>query len=241
MGEAAFWGFIGASALIIAAEVAFAFNLRPQWVGLIMAFGVGALISSLSFELVLPSLQVADTWEVALGLLLGSLTFFAGDSAIARLGSKGRKNPEGEEGGSGLGIVLGTVLDGIPESAVLGTSIATGGGVSVSFLAAIWISNFPESLGSTVALEKSGTSRLQIRLMWGAIVVISVISAAVGFAIADAFSDVNGALVQSFAAGALLTMIASEMAPEGFRRSGLPAGLATTLGFILAVWLTTLD
>ncbi len=120
-------------------------------------------------------------------------------------------------------------------------SIATGGGVSVSFLAAIWISNFPESLGSTVGLEKSGTARLQIRLMWGAIVLVSVIAAAVGFAIADAFSDLTGVLVQSFAAGAVLTMIASEMGPEGYRRSGLPAGLATTLGFILAVWLTTFE
>ena len=241
MGEAAFYGFVGASALVIAAEVAFAFNLRREVVGLIMAFGVGALISSLSFELVLPSLQVAETWEVALGLLLGSLTFIAGDWAIGRMGGSGRKNSEGEEDGSGLGIVLGTVLDGIPESAVLGMSIATGGGVSVSFLAAIWISNFPESLGSTVGLEKSGTSRLRIRLMWGAIVLISIVASALGFAIADSFSEVNGALVQSFAAGALLTMIASEMAPEGFRRGGLPVGLATTLGFILAVWLTTFE
>jgi ZIP family zinc transporter len=241
MGEAAFYGFVGASALIIAAEVAFAFNLRREVVGLIMAFGVGALISSLSFELVLPSLEVAPTAEVALGLLLGSLAFLAGDWAISRMGGSGRKNPEGEKEGSSLGIVLGTVLDGIPESAVLGMSIATGAGVSVSFLAAIWISNFPESLGSTVGLEKSGSSRLRIRLMWGAIVLISVISSALGFAIADSVSAVNGALIQSFAAGALLTMIANEMAPAGFRRGGLLAGLATTLGFILAVWLTTFD
>ncbi len=110
MGEAAFYGFVGASALIVAAEVAFAFNLRREVVGLIMAFGVGALISSLSFELVLPSLQVADTWEVALGLLLGSLTFLVGDWAISRMGGSGRKNPEGEEGGSSRGFILAVWL-----------------------------------------------------------------------------------------------------------------------------------
>ena len=140
-----------------------------------------------------------------------------------------------------MGIVLGTVLDGVPESIVLGMSLATGGGISVSFLAAIWISNFPESLGSTVSLEKSGTSRLRIRVMWLAIALLSALSAAIGYAVVNAFSDLTGAVVQSFAAGALLTMIASEMAPESFRRSGLPAGLAATLGFILALWLTTFE
>ena len=109
--EAAFWGLVGASALIVGAEVAFAFNLSSKTIGLIMAFGVGALISSVSFELVLPSLETATTVQVSLGLLAGALTFFIGDRLIGRLGS-GRKKPDGpDEGSSGLGIVLGTVLD----------------------------------------------------------------------------------------------------------------------------------
>lgn len=242
IGEAAFWGLVGASALVIAAEVAFAFRLSSKTIGLIMAFGVGALIASVSFELVLPSLELASTLQVSLGLLLGALTFFVGDWLIGRIGGNRRKNPDGpEQEDSGLGIVLGTVLDGIPESAVLGMSLATGGGVSVALLASIWVSNFPEALGGTVGLEKSGMKRRTIRLMWWSILLVSAVAAAVGFAVVSNSSDKTGALVQAFAAGALLTMIADEMAPEAFSRSAMVTGIATTLGFILAVFLTTLE
>ena len=242
--EAAFWGLVGASALVVGAEVAFRFNLSSKVIGLIMAFGVGALISSISFELVVPSLQTASTAQVALGLLVGALTFFVGDLLIGRIGGNRRKNPDGpdqEQESSGLGIALGTFLDGVPESAVLGMSLATGGGVSVALLASIWISNFPESLGATVGLEKSGTPRGKIRLMWWAIVLISAVSAAVGYLVVSNVPGKTGAFVQSFAAGALLTMIADEMAPEAYSRAAVLTGIATTLGFILAVFLTTAE
>ena len=240
--EAALWGLIGASALVVGAEVAFAFQLSSKIIGLIMAFGVGALISSISFELVLPALETTGTLQVCLGLLIGALVFFVGDFFIERLGGKGRKSSDApDEENSGLGIVLGTVLDGIPESAVLGMSLATGDGVSVSLLAAIWVSNFPEALGATVGLDKSGTSRRNIRLMWWGIVLVSALAAAVGYIVVSGASDKTGAFVQAFAAGALLTMIADEMAPEAFSRAAMTTGLATTLGFILAVFLTTLE
>jgi ZIP family zinc transporter len=242
IAEAAFWGLVGASALVVGAEVAFAFRLSKMTIGLIMAFGVGALISSIAFELVAPALQSTSTARVSLGLLIGALTFFIGDMLIDRLGGSKRKSPDGpEEGSSGLGIVLGTVLDGIPESAVLGMSLATGDGVSVALLSAIWISNFPEALGATVGLDKSGTSRRSIRLMWWGIVLVSGLSAAVGYAVVSGSSDKTGAFVQAFAAGALLTMIADEMAPEAYSRAAVLTGIATTLGFILAVFLASLE
>lgn len=241
VAEAAFWGLVGASALVVGAEVAFAFDLSNKLIGLIMAFGVGALIAAISFELVVPSLQTATTAQVSLGLLAGALTFFVGDRLIGRLGS-GRKNPDGpDEGSSGPGIVLGTVLDGIPESAVLGMSLATGDGVSIALLSSIWISNFPEALGATVGLEKSGAPRRNIRLLWLGIALVSALSAGIGFVVVSNSSDRTGAFVQSFAAGALVTMIADEMAPEAYSRAASAAGLATTLGFILAVFLTSLE
>ena len=242
MAEAAFWGLIGASALVVAAEVAFAFRLSSKTIGLIMAFGVGALISSVSFELVVPSLQLASTAQVSLGLLVGAFTFFIGDMLIDRLGASGRKNPDGpEEGSSGLGIVLGTVLDGIPESAALGMSLAAGDGVSFALLSAIWVSNFPEALGGSVGLEKSGMPRRNIRLMWWGIALVSAISAGIGYVVVSGSSGKTGAFVQAFAAGALLTMIADEMAPEAYSRAAKAAGIATTLGFILVVLLTSLE
>lgn len=242
VGEAAFWGLVGASALVVAAEVTFAFQLSSKTIGLIMAFGVGALIASVSFELVLPSLELASTVQVSFGLLLGALTFFIGDWLIGRIGGNRRKNPDGpEQEDSGLGIVLGTFMDGVAESAVLGMSLATGGGVSIALLVSIWVSNFPEALGGTVGLEKSGMKRRNIRLLWWGILLISGLAAAIGYAIVTNSSDKTGALVQAFAAGAVLTMIADEMAPEAFSRSAMVTGIATTLGFILAVFLTTLE
>jgi ZIP family zinc transporter len=253
MGEAALWGAVGASALVVAAEFAFAIRLSRVVIGLIMAFGVGALISSVSFELIAPAMQDAATWKVGLGLAAGSLTFFVGDRLIASMGGQNRKSAAGDEDGSdgdedasdgdggGLGIVLGTVLDGVPESAVLGMSLVGGGGVSVSLLVGIWVSNFPESLGSSVSMEGAGWARGKIRLLWWAIVALSAVSAAVGFTIVDRSSALSGVFVEAFAAGALLTMIADEMAPEAYDRSKIYAGLATVAGFALAVWLTSLD
>lgn len=246
MGEAALWGFVGASSLIIAAELAFAFHWSRLVIGLIMAFGVGALISSVAFELVVPALDDAQGWQVALAMGAGSLVFFFGDRAIASVGGSGRKNPDKQadnedEGGGGLGIVLGTVLDGIPESAVLGMSLVGGGGVSIALLAGIWVSNFPESLGSTVNLRKSGWANSRIRLMWWGIAVVSALSAGVGYVIVNNSDTLTGALVSAFAAGALLTMIADEMAPEAYERSQIYAGLATVVGFTFALWLTSLE
>lgn len=243
MGEAAFWGAIGASALVIGAELAFAVRLSRMVIGLIMAFGVGTLISAVSFELVSPALEDADGWKVALGLAAGSLAFFLGDRAIAGIGGSGRKSPDGDKDADnkdsdGLGIVLGTVLDGVPESAVLGMSLVGGGGVSVALLAGIWLSNFPESLGSSVNMVRSGWSKGKIRLLWWAIVALSTVSAAIGFTVVDN-SSLDGVLMESFAAGALLTMIVDEMAPEAFDRSRVYAGLATVAGFTLAVWLSS--
>ena len=140
-----------------------------------------------------------------------------------------------------MGIVLGTVLDGIPESAVLGLSLVGGGGVSVALLAGIWVSNFPESLGSTVNLLKDGWAKSRIRLMWWGIAAVSALAAAIGFVIVDNSDTLTGALVSAFAAGALLTMIADEMAPEAYDRSHVYAGLATVAGFTFALWLTSLE
>lgn len=134
--------------------------------------------------------------------------------------------------------MLGTVLDGIPESAVLGMSLVGGGGVSFALLAGIWVSNFPEGLASIVNPSKSGMSKGEIRLVWLAIVALA---AAVGFAIVNSSSSRTGALVEAFAAGALLTMIADEMAPEAYERSSIYAGLATVAGFALALFLTSLE
>jgi ZIP family zinc transporter len=246
MIEAAFWGFVAASALVIGAEISFAIPLTRIVVGLIMAFGVGTLLSSIAYELV--SDAIAATGEigfVAVGLLVGAVVFFVGDQAVSRIGGAERKTlvepatatPASEPASSGRGIALGTVLDGIPESAVLGISLATGGSVSVALLVAIWISNLPEAIGATSGLAASGVHRSKIRTLWWAIAGVSALAAAVGFAVMTGSDARTGAGLQAFAAGALLTMIVDELAPEAFQRSHLYAGLAATAGFVLTIFL----
>lgn len=265
MLEAALWGFVGASALVIGVEIAFRFRLSPMVIGLIMAFGVGTLISSIAFELVEESLEVAEPWLVWLGLITGAVTFFLGDRAISRAADASSKkkaavaagpsrdaavsprdggDAEDDDGdaanGSGMAIALGAALDGVPESAALGMSLAAGGGVSAPLLAAIWISNLPESLGSSMGMIKSGHSARWVRWLWWRIALMSTGAAAIGYWVITISDTATGAFVQTFAAGALLTMIADELAPEAFGKASLYTGLATTAGFVLAVLLGTL-
>ena len=157
MGEALAWGLIAASSLLLGSLLALRrpIGLRP--LGLIMAFGAGVLISAVAYELVEDAFGTAGgSGAVALGLFAGALTFYLGDLAIDRFGGEGRKSAAGgQDTGAALAIVLGTVLDGIPESIVLGLSLLEGGGISVAMLAAVFLSNLPEALSSTVGLAKS--------------------------------------------------------------------------------------
>lgn len=235
MIEAALWGALATSALLVGAEAAFTGRLNRMAIGLVMAFGVGALIASVSFELIAPAAESSSTQRVVLGLAVGSLVFFAGDFAIERLA----RSEDGEK--SSLGLVLGAFLDGIPEGAVLGMSLVVGGEISVALLVGVWISNFPESLAATVGMEREGWTRSSIRRVWFAIVIATAVAAAIGFLAVDRSSTLTGAFVQAFAAGALLTMIADELMPEAYERSSIYAGLATTAGFTVAALLAGLE
>ena len=164
MGEAFTWGFIAASSLLLGCLLALRrpIGLRP--LGLIMAFGAGVLISAVAYELVEDAFGSAGgSGAVGLGLFAGAFTFYVGDLAIDHFGGERRKSAAGgQDTGSGLAILLGTVLDGIPESIVLGLSLLGGGGVSIAMLAAVFLSNLPEALSSTAGLSKGGWGRQRI-------------------------------------------------------------------------------
>jgi zinc transporter, ZIP family len=241
--EAFGWGFIAASSLLIGGLLALRRPIGLHVLGLVMAFGSGVLISAVAYELVEDAFgEAGGSGAVGLGLLAGALTFFFGDLAIDRFGGEGRKSPAGgQDAGSGLAILLGTVLDGIPESIVLGLSLLGGGGVSVAMLAAVFLSNLPEALSSTAGLSKGGWGRQRILGLWVSVTVVSALSSLAGYALFDGASDETVAFVQAFAGGALLTMLADTMMPEAFRYGGKQVGLVTTLGFALAFFITTIE
>jgi zinc transporter, ZIP family len=236
VGEAFWWGAVGGAALILGALGAVWLPFDKRVVGMVMALGAGVLISAVAFDLVEEAVDTADGESVvALGLAAGALTFFAGDTMIDRLGGNDRKSMDRESTeNSGLGIVLGAVLDGIPESIVLGMGLIAGGGVSVAFVAAVFISNLPEGLAATTGLVASGWSTARVVVLWTGITLVSATAALLGYGVFDGASPGVIAFVLAFAGGAVLTMLADTMMPEAFAQAGRVAGLCTTAGFAVA-------
>jgi zinc transporter, ZIP family len=240
MLEAAAWGLIAASSLVIGAALTFWLKPGRQLIGLIMAFGAGTLIAAIAYDLVEDAAASGRTLALAAGLALGAVTFFAGDWWVDRAGGKHRKRSSGAQvQGTSLGIFIGTLLDGIPESFILGASLLSGSGVSITFLAAVFISNLPEAMAATIGLTAAGWSKRRIIGIWLAVVVVAAIAAASGYLLSS-LRSLDGVLAQAFAAGALLTMLADTMMPEAFENGGKPVGLLTVLGFAVAFALSQL-
>jgi ZIP family zinc transporter len=238
---ALFWGFIAGASLILGGLLALNVKISRRTLGYIMAFGGGVLVSAIAYELVEDAIERAAGGPVALGLFAGALTFFGGDLFIDRLGGSGRKASSGEQAeGNTLPIVLGTVLDGVPESIVLGVSLLDGG-VSLAMLCAIFISNLPEAIAGTTGLQAAGWRRGRIMLLWATVAVVSALACSVGYRLLDTADPGTIAFIQAFAAGALLTMLADTMMPEAFEHGGRAVGLWTTLGFCVAFALSQLE
>ena len=237
------WGTLAASSLVIGALFALRFQISLRAIGLVMAFGSGVLISAVAFDLVQEAADKSSGsgWAIA-GLFAGCGVFFGGDWLIDRLGGSKRKDADGgQEDGSPLAIVLGTVLDGIPESMVIGLTIFEGGAVGAAYLAAVFISNLPESISSTSGLLTSGWLKARILWMWIGIALVSGLASLAGYGLFQNSSPDTVAFVLTFAAGAILTMLAETMMPEAFQHGGKLVGVATTLGFAVAFTIHTLD
>ena len=243
MSGAFAWGLLAGSSLVVGGLIALRFRIPEKLLGLIMAFGAGVLISAVAFELVGEAFETsAGSGGVALGLFAGAGAFFGGDSLIARLGGQGRKSSGGEqEAGSALAITLGIVLDGIPESIVIGLGLLGGGGVSVAVIAAVFLSNLPEAIAATTGLAKSGWTSRRILGLWSAVAVVCAFSSLVGYTAFDTASPRTVAFVLAFAGGAILTMLAETMMPEAYKHGGKYVGVVTTMGFALAFALTVLE
>jgi zinc transporter, ZIP family len=240
MGAALFWGLVAGSSLVLGGILALWVRIGPRALGLIMAFGAGVLISAVAYELVLEAAETSlGKGTPAFGFAAGALAFFLGDYAIDRYGGDNRKRSGGQqEGGSGLAIVLGIVLDGIPESVVIGLTLLEGGGVGVAMITAVFLSNLPEAIAATAGLGKSGWTSGRIMGLWVLIMIVTGLASLAGYGL---FGDASGdaiAFILAFAAGAILVMLADTMIPEAFEHGGKLVGLATALGFALAFGLS---
>jgi zinc transporter, ZIP family len=242
MAEAGLWGAVGASSLLLGAVVGLTLPIPRRAIGLILGFGAGTLISALAFELTEEAFEVGGADAVAIGLAVGALAYFVGDEMIERRGAANRMSSMGEQsGGSANALLLGAVLDGIPESAVIGITLLEGGAVGIAVLAAVFLSNLPESISSSTGMRMAGSSRLHVVQVWSVVVLVSAASAALAFRLCDGASGNTIGLIQAFAGGAVLTMLVDTMIPEAIKRGGKAVGLVTVLGFALAYLLSTLE
>ena len=219
MIEALGWGALAASSLVIGAALGLARDWPDRLVGLVLGFGAGALISAVSFELALEGIEEGGAAAAGIGLALGALTYFFLSRRIQ-------------------GLALGAFLDGVPEQLVLGIGIATGNGVSVGLLAAVFVSNLPEAIGSVDEMRSTRRSSAQIMRMWIVIAVVCALASVLGWVLADNIGGRVGGAINGFAAGALLVMLTDAMIPDAHRQAGQTAGLVVVLGFAVATALS---
>jgi ZIP family zinc transporter len=242
--QALFWGTLAGGALVLGAFVSWRWSVPPKVVSLIMSFGAGVLISAMAFDLVDEAARGGGLWPTVAGFLTGAVVYVAANALLARQGARHRKRSGGqqpsetEQPGSGTAIAVGALLDGIPESVVLGLGLVAGGAVSPAMLAAVFISNVPEGLSSTAGMKRSGRSAGYVFGVWGGIALISGIASLIGYASLQNASVELIAFITATAAGAILAMLSDTMIPEAFEEHHMLTGLIASLGFLTAFTLS---
>jgi ZIP family zinc transporter len=238
------WGLLAGSALVVGAAVGFLVRVPQRLVATVMAFGAGVLLSAVSFELIGEAARTGGLTAAACGAAAGALLYTLANVLLARQGARHRKRSqdqqpsEQEQDGSGSAIALGALLDGVPESIVIGTSLLAGGAVSVVTVAAVFISNVPEGLSSAAGMRRAGRGPRYVFGLWTGIAVLSGLAAVVGFTLFDGVSAPILAAVTGLAGGAILAMVADTMIPEAFDNAHLLIGLITVAGFLTSLALT---
>jgi len=242
MIEAFLWGGIAASSLLIGSLLALRSTIPRRTVGLIMGFGAGVLLSAVAYDLVLDAtLSETNRVVVFLGLLTGAFVFFLGNRFLEGQTTRNGAADDQTKRAGGTALILGAVLDGIPESIVLGLTLVGGEGIGLTVLIAILLSNLPEGIAGTHDLVEIGWTDARITRTWTIVVVACAFASFAGYAVFGNASPDTVALVQGFAGGAIIAMLTDSMIPEAYENGGDLVGLVTAVGFATAFGLTLLE
>ena len=234
MWAAAFFGAVSAATLLIGAVIAYALRPAPRLTAAIMALGSGLLIGSVAYDLVGEATESLGILAVAGTLMVGAAVFVLGSRLVERAGARQRKHPQPAQAGNPRAMVLGSVLDGVPESFVLGLSVLQGS-VSAPLLIGISLSNLPEGMASSSGLRQQGWPMRRTIGLWSLVVLTSAVAAAVGHEVLANDDGTVSALARTFAAGALLAMITDTMVPEAYEVERTWTGALVVGGFALSL------
>lgn len=243
--QAGLWGLLAGSALLLGAFIGVRYDVPQRLVAAIMAFGSGVLISALSFEMMDEAIHTGGFASTATGFLLGAAVYTVANWLLSRKGARHRKRSAtklAEEGKdtSGTALAIGALLDGIPESIVIGLSLLGGQGVSMAVVAAVFLSNLPEGLSSAVGMKRAGRAPSHIYAIWAGIAIASGLAALFGYTVFHRFPPEMLAATTAVAAGGVLAMVVDTMIPEAFEETHDFAGMIVVAGFLAAFALSKL-
>jgi ZIP family zinc transporter len=227
------WGLAAAAALPLGAVAGASFRLSRRVVAGFMAFGAGTLIAALGLVLMKQAQELGRLDYVAAGFLAGALLYTAADLLIRRWVGGHRARIRHTER-VGLGIAAGSFIDNIPEGAVIGMGVGAAG-VDAALLVAVFASNFPEALSSAARMREARRSPGYTIALWCAIGCTAALASVAGHLAFGGAGGTSVALANSFAAGAILAMLADTLIPEAYEAAHDYSGLITALGFLVAV------
>ncbi|MBZ6379151.1 hypothetical protein B5C34_09215 [Pacificimonas flava] len=256
MTGALLYGLLASSAFPIGVLVGLFVKLPKKLLASIIAFGAGTLVVALTFELMSEAIAEASVLPAMGGLLTGSLIYILLDAGLDRLAKasprmegddpqdvkdEAREIPETKSQAtvSGMAVLVGTVLDGIPENAAIGMGLASEDsvGLGLVLLGAVFLSNLPGAIASTVGMKQAGRSGTYIAVAWLLVAILCTASCVGGYALLAGIPDYAKSFLLALAAGGILAMLADTMFPEAFENGGSLTALATTVGFACAIML----
>jgi ZIP family zinc transporter len=228
MLEAFGWGLLAQSSLLLAGLLVCWVTVPTKVVGILGGFGAGAMIAAVSFDLLPEAMAHIEPWQTGVWMMVGVAVFLVADQLVERrFGSQGA--------GGAMGIIVGSVVDGVPESAILGIQVGIGIPISLSFVAAVFVSKIPQAIAPSADLAASGWGPRRLGQLWLLVVLACGVAAALGFLATDLTGAVQGDRAAALAAGGLLAMLTNSLIPFSFDRGGSLAGVATAVGFCLSV------